>query len=184
MEKSHFINMGVNELLHEMLVNDNVQFGEIDTYNHIRKNTNNFEIKYIQLLYVDILWFIEDICMTFENEIYPLELLSVLNIMHPNDILKYGIHNGEKLKETINYGDWKGLNKEGNKLLSFLNLAIELPRYNQGLKLEYNLRKVRGYVDVFNDVLKQVNIDIEKMMKDKDWKLKLESKKKLNQNNQ
>ena len=64
--------MGVKELLHELLVNDNVQFGENDMYNHIKKSTNNFEIKCVQLLYVDLLWFIEDICMTFETETYSL----------------------------------------------------------------------------------------------------------------
>lgn len=170
--------MGVKELLHELLVNDNVQFGEIDTYNHIRKTTNNFEIKCIQLLYVDLLWFIQDICMTFENEIYPLQLLSEISIMHPYDIRKYGVHNGEKLKETINYGDWKEQNIKENKISTYIELAFELKWNNPGLELEYDINQVREYVNMFNDILKRLNIDIEEMMKDEDWKLKLERKNK------
>ncbi|MDD4991711.1 MAG: hypothetical protein PHR83_05690 [Paludibacter sp.] len=176
MEKSHFVNMGVKELLHELLENDNVQFGEIDMYNHIRKSTNNFEIKCVQLLYVDLLWFIEDISMTYENETYPLYILSELNNYHPHDLLKF--RNPKviiRLKETINYAHWEGHNQNENKLSTYLELAsiLNANNYNLGLKLKYKIIHINEYVNMFNDILKQLKIDIEVMMKDDEWRLKL-----------
>lgn len=174
MEKSHFISMGVKELLQELLVNENVQFGEIDSYNHIKKTTNNFETKCIQFLYVDVIWFIEDICMSFENELFPLSLLSELKEYHQLDLLKFGYSKVIiKLNETINYGEWKSDTLNENKLTAYFELADNLRWYNDGVELTHKLYHLKEYVNMFENILKQQNIDIVELMKDDEWKSKL-----------
>ena len=169
MEKSQFISMGVNELLYELLTNENVQFGEIDNYNHIKKNTNNFEPNSIVLMFRDIKDFLEGkVHMKFEGELYPLHLLSDIKLQHPNDLRKFGIKNGVKLQNTIEYGDWENNDTNENELDKFLNLASTLNWNNEDLELEYNLYEVNKYVNMFNFQLETRKIDIKKLLESKE----------------
>ena len=169
MEKSHFISMGVKELLHELLTNENVQFGEIDNYNHIKKNTNSFNTKSILLMYYDLCDFLANkVRMKYEGELYSLSILSEIKLHHPNDLRKFGVKNGLKLQKIIDYGDWENNDTNENELDKYLNLASTLNRNNEDLELEYNLYEVNKYVNMFNFELETRKIDIKTLLENKE----------------
>ena len=100
MEKSHFIQMGVEELLHELLTNENVKFNTLDIENHIRINTNNYEIARIEQLY-SVLWefMFKNANMKYKGKTYNLP------------ILDRAYYNGEQL-DDINFNDYSVWDKE------------------------------------------------------------------------
>lgn len=100
MEKSHFINMGVEELLHELLTNENVRFNMLDIENHIRINTNNYEIARIEQLYY-VLWgfMFKNANMKYKGKTYNLPRLD------------RAYYNGEQL-DDINFNDYSVWDKE------------------------------------------------------------------------
>ena len=102
MEKSHFISMGVEELLHELLTNENVKFNGLDIQNHIRINTNNYEIGSIESLYY-VLWefMFNNVNMEYKGKTYNLPTLH------------RAYSNGEQL-DDINFNDISVWDKELN----------------------------------------------------------------------
>lgn len=164
MEKSHFINMGVTELLRELLINDNVKFGYLDIYTHIRNNTNNFEIQAIPLLYDDLYLFIgEEICLIDKTGKWSLNEL-------------YDMHFLREIQNGINFEGWKGMTTKENELSQYIDLVDILLKNNGGLELEneYGFYKVSKYVDMFNSILEKQNIDIEKLLGGDEWNWKID----------
>lgn len=171
MEKSHFIDMGVNELLHELLTNENIQLGQIDIFNHIKRNTNNFDAESIFLMYNDLYGFLDNnVCMTFEGECYRLADFYEIKHSNLNDIPNLGLNNGVKLKEIIDSVDWVYNDARELELMRNFDLVYEL--YNKpGLELEYEIENIVEYVDDFEyELLKRKN-DIKKFMGSGEWKL-------------
>ena len=166
MEKSHFIHMGVEELLHELLVNENVKLNVLDIENHIRINTNNYEIPMIELLYGVLFGFVfRNLNMKYKGKVYELR----------------GLHraysNGEQL-DNINFNDYSVWDNELNdgfddefdnepddesdnepdddrsdvfELLDYFNTARTLRHMNKGMYYEYEqgVDRIESYVTVF-----------------------------------
>ena len=92
--------MGVEELLHELLVNEDVKFNGLDASNHIRINTNNYEIICIEHLYY-VLWefMFKNVNMKYKGKTYNLQRLD------------RAYYNGEQL-DDINFNDYSVWDKE------------------------------------------------------------------------
>ena len=193
MEKSHFISMGVEELLHELLTNENVKFNGLDERNHIRINTNNYEIDCIEQLY-SVLWrfMFKNANMKYKGKTYNLP------------ILDRAYYNGEQL-DDINFNDYSVWDKEigdgfddifdddepdddpdnlseddeteddetnniseGLELTRMFMTARYLRHMNKGMFFEYEqgMERIENYVDSFVRVLITHGVKISWSMED------------------
>ena len=164
MEKSHFIQMGVEELLWELLTNEKVKFGYMDMYKHISNITNNFELQTFQILYDELKWFVgKNVRLSYNGKLFSMFQLSLNYI------------NGTYKSTGINYEGWNGMKSTENELKQWYDF-IELLQENNKIECEYRsgTRKLFSYIYTFNAILEKLNIDIVKLINGSDWLWKLD----------
>ena len=164
MGKSHFIQMGVEELLWELLTNEKVKFGYMDMYKHISNITNNFELQTFQILYDELKWFVgKNVRLSYNGKLFSMFQLSLNYI------------NGTYKSTGINYEGWNGMKSTENELKQWYDF-IELLQENNKIECEYRsgTRKLFSYIYTFNAILEKLNIDIVKLINGSDWLWKLD----------
>ena len=164
MEKSHFIQMGVEELLWELLTNEKVKFGYMDMYKHISNITNNFELQTFQILYDELKWFVgKNVRLSYNGKLFSMFQLSLNYI------------NGTYKSTGINYEGWNGMKSTENELKQWYDF-VELLQENNKIECEYRsgTRKLFSYIYTFNAILEKLNIDIVKLINGSDWLWKLD----------
>lgn len=164
MEKSHFIQMGVEELLWELLTNEKVKFCYLDMYKHISNITDNFELQTLQILYDDIKFFIiRNVRLKYNGKLFGVYELYIMNL------------NGSNKSTGINYDGWNGMKSTENELKQWHDFILLLKENNK-IECEYEsgTQKLFRYITTFNAIMEKLNIDIVKLINERDWVWKLD----------
>ena len=161
MEKSHFINMGLSELLMELYTNKLVRFGYLDIYNHIKSNTNNFNKINMLLMYDEIERFVgEHIIFEYKGEGYTLSELFWIRLV---EMGKNNNEKGEKLQSEVEFGGkWDDainkliINPKITELFVYQHMIWAFEN-NSDWELrtphEYHLGLLMNYAETFNNEL-------------------------------
>lgn len=180
MEKSYFINMGVEELLHELLVNEDVKFNGLDAGKHIRINTNNYKIALIEELYYVLWTFIfKNVNIKYKGKTYNLPTLhraysngEQLDDINFND---YSVWDKEIGDETDNLSeDDETKDDDTNDISEVFELtrmfmtARNLRHMNKGMFFEYEqgMERIESYVNSFVHVFIAHGVKIAWSMED------------------
>ena len=161
MEKSHFISMGLSELLWELYTNETVSFGYLDMYNHIKSNTNNFNKIHMLLMYDEIERYVgEHIIFEYKGEGYTLSELFWKRLV---EMGKNNNEKGEKLQSEVEFGGkWDDainkliINPKITELYVYQHMIWAFEN-NSDWELqtphEYHLRLLMNYAETFNNEL-------------------------------
>ena len=143
--KSHFIQMGVAELLDELLHNEEIKFDELDAYNHIRVNTNNFEEKLLKRIQHSIWNALISIRIKLGGSKIILDTIFCSQKQN-RDIL---------ISENGAIGWLKEVDIERDmfhELFTFINLLEE---YEEANIVDCDLRNISIYLYVYQRILKE-----------------------------
>ena len=161
----NILSKGVSELIDELLckrmdklkVNSGlliIDFAEIDMYNHIRINTNNFEKQAVEMLYEFLLTEIttlsifirptKEINSIFDEKIdlgYKKKLIDIIIEMYESGTIEKSKFQNNTLSEILDIGD------------SFIQI-------NNGTWEELNVRYFKKYIQIFEEQIKLHNIKL------------------------
>lgn len=161
----NILSKGVSELIDELLckrmdklkVNSElliIDFAEIDMYNHIRINTNDFEKQAVEILYI---------CLLAEIATLSIFIRPTKEI---NSIFDEDIDLGHTKKlidiiiEMLESGTIEKSKFQNNTLSEILDIGDNYIQINNGTWEELNVRHFKKYIQIFEEQIKLRNINL------------------------